>query len=253
MAVKRRKIIVVGSPRTGKSFLANKMVKDYVANGGSALVYNLGLLDDFEGAEYMELLTMQEHIKIVYDKEGKQAAAYFQKFAEFRYFRYKDKIYHIKHFSKMFAGKAVKCPRLNNVIEMPFFAAFFLQVSDCLIVFDDSAEMFKHGLHEEHIRMFSKADHFGTKNLYNVPTGCDILFIMHSLEDVSSRLFRYINCYIQFMYLSEPRWKALELRDEKLVGALQESFLLLKQEEPYTYTIHPDPERDPEYFVIVNP
>ena len=55
------------------------------------------------------------------------------------------------------------------------------------------------------------------------------------------------------MYLSEPRWKALELRDEKLVGALQESFLLLKQEEPYTYTIHPDPERDPEYFVIVNP
>lgn len=232
--MRRKFYVFIGAMRSGKSYLANKLITQYTKSGGSALVYNLGRETDFESAELGTLLSYQEHLRSMPPPAQKQ----FKQDPSFLY--YSQKWGHtedFRKFSQKFKGRAMKCKPVDRRSFALFLDAYYLYVSNNLLVLDDFRSMTRHGLTEELCNLFSRINHTGANSLYPAlrGRGSDVIAIFHSLEDSAlDDIQTYATDIVYFKTQTKPTPQSIKnpfLRDailsnwEKLYKMPNYSFL----------------------------
>lgn len=263
-----RIIALVGAPRSGKSYFANQRILDAKAAGLSTIVYNLGRQSDFSNAKPGALLGINEHLKILEKVEKKTlrtklgsdelpGTKTYARNPDLLFYKLyghpkADTMHRFKEVRKEQHADAVKFPRAEKKLEPVFFELVFQYFPRGLLIIDDCKNMFKEGLSAEEIQLFSRANHVGAGQLYpGFGYGCDIIFIAHSIDDINPQLFAYVNTYVMFQALNRPNFKNLE--NPPLEATLSKCFEELKTAPKYSYSYHPEPLINPEYYEIYTP
>jgi len=229
MVMNRKLILIIGAQRSGKSYFSNELIKKYLANGNSAIVYNLGKQTDFNAAKEVFLLTEKQHIV----KLGKN----YKENPEFLFYEYNGKDLMFKNFCNDFSGKAIKTSRLDYKSEVMFLDALYKYVSNCLLVIDDAKAIFRYGIKAEFLTLFSRLNHTGRHNpIINWQSaGSDVVVIFHSLDHINKDLFDFCTHIINFKYAIQPDFDKIE--NTQLKEQLKKSFNALNKAPQYSYTI----------------
>ena len=227
----KKLILVIGAMRSGKSYFVNKLLESYISNGRCGLVYNLGKIDDFPCLRYANFYTEKEHINEIND---------WKKFPEMKYyniFEGKEKQKKlIKYFNQNFYGHGIKAPRLGSLSERLLFESMYEYCSNTMVVIDDARAIFRYGIKEEFLNLFSRINHSGQKHIDKSwkGAGCDVVVIFHSLDHVNPELLDYATDIVSFAYNFEPNFK--NIGNKQLEEKLMESFKFLSNSEKYSMT-----------------
>lgn len=235
-------LILCGAQRSGKSYLTNMIIENYMKGGGSALVYNLGKEHkDFLSCELCQLLTMREHYNYIKDNEGLEAAKDWKRYGkEFRYIRSKDNgIFHIEDFNELYKGKGIRVKKLPKDFEDCFFYAYYEYVSNTFLAFDDCKNMFPNNLRAWQDQLLGRMNHTGSNHKHSnyKDAGSELAFIYHNLDQVPSSIIDYYNddyTFISFKYKEEPSFN--NIGDRELFLSLKHSFRILSNLPKYSYT-----------------
>jgi len=231
--------IVIGEQRSGKSFLCNKILSAYIGRGGSGLVYNLGLLDDFQAAAPGYIVSLNDTELMQPDKQSLQA---FRNRPQAKYYEdAKGNRRNIRDFCPENAGRAVKVPRADRATERAFFNEVFLSFANCLLIIDDCRPLFRYGVNDEWLQLLFRRDHAGrdcpAKNWQGA--GVDIVFIFHSLDQVNNELLDANPKIITFQYKQTPDFAKVD--NPYLRGGLERMHEVLKDKPRYSYAVF-DPD-----------
>ena len=225
----RKLILIIGAQRSGKSYFSNELIKKYLANGNTAIVYNLGKQTDFSAAKEVFLLTEKQHAV----KLGKV----YKENPEFIFYEHNEEDKKFSNFCADLSGKAIKCARLDYKSEVMFLDAFFKYVSNCLLVIDDAKAIFRYGIKAEFLTLFSRLNHTGRNNPVKnwQSAGSDVVIIFHSLDHINKDLFDFCTHIINFKYAMQPDFDKIE--NDQLKQHLKKSFNALNKAPQYSYTI----------------
>lgn len=227
----RKLILLVGAPRSGKSTFAAQLCNAANSLGQTALIYNASpRSDNFARAVEIELLSSKDLSRILGKTKSKAAAE-----IDDTYYKYQNKIYHLKNILALFCGKTIKAQRLYNDEDI-FFNTIKNYISNSLLVIDDAKEVLRYGLSSELISILSKINHTGAnlKNPLWRGKGCDVVLVVHSLQDINPIIWSYATDLI--MFRSDYKINFLEsLCDESRAKAGENIYNALQQSEKYTF------------------
>ena len=207
----RKFIIICGEQRSGKSYLANNMLANYIHSGNTGLVYNLGRTTDFECATAAKLFTEREHIKLM-DKERGKEYADDPKQLYFSLIKTPQKIELFPQININYAGKALKFWRIDRRSERVFIYDAFEYLSNTMLILDDARPIFRYGIADEYLQILFRRDHAGYKNPAKnwQGAGIDIVLIFHTIEQVNNELFDSNPLVINFKYRMKPNTDGIE-------------------------------------------
>jgi hypothetical protein len=222
--------IFVGQEQSGKTFAANHAGEMYAQGGGTVLAYNAGRPRDFENFDFVDFVGFRETVKGM----SKKAARQFWKAPEIRFFRYGGKYYRMKDFCKVFAGKKVKAFRMSNRREEnALFLSFYDHLKDTLIIIDDSKPLYRYGLTDGHITLFSRKNHCG---IYSTREGgrlgVDIISVFHNIDQITPTLIDYTDSLLMFATTNAPKLNNFE--DEQIKKVLAQNWQRLKSMPKYS-------------------
>lgn len=228
----RKLILCIGAMRSGKSFFSDHYIRQYIRKGNSALVYNLGKTTDFQNSKnHIRLLNEEQHANIIGKKKFKESP-------KFRFFEdQKGKVQDFKNFNKLYLGKSAKTEKLGRNFERRFIDSFYKYCSNTLLVLDDARSIFRYGMNDNFLNLFSRINHTGKESPFKSwqNKGSDIIIIFHSLNHVNPELLDYATHIINFKYAFEPDFSRLDNRE--IQRQMKNSFKALKSAKPYFYTI----------------
>lgn len=244
MPYEHRFILVIGAMRSGKSFFANELIKQYTSKGWGSIVYNLGRTTDFDAAQEVFFLSAQEHAALLPKKEDRQR---YKENPFFMYYRkagdQKQRLYRIKdaNFKPQnggIYGKAIKAAKQDDLTERLFFDSFYRFCAWNLLVLDDMKGVFRYGLKAEFLQLFSRINHAGIESpvqAYRGNGGASVVIILHSLEDVNDDLFTYVTDIYNFKYSFRPNFD--RINNPIIRAELIKSFEALEQAPKYSHTL----------------
>ena len=228
--MERINALIVGAPRKGKSYYCERQLISYANSGGCACVYNVGRPADFADFLEVEILTPRDVVKIWQQKVKGKIPAYKHP-SEITFFRYDGGVYHLKDFSRMFAGKCVKIERIFETrAEGLFFEAIYKYFWNTFLVLDDVRAITRIGLSSELCQLLSRANHAGKLAENPACYGVDIACVFHGFDSVNVEVYQFLNTVIQFQTAYPP-----ELRSNKVLErVLVSNYRRLNQSPPYT-------------------
>ena len=207
-----------GEERSGKSFLAKNMMRNYVARGmGGGLVYNFGMEDDYpfnptelfpDGFEQFDIIGYKD-FAYDYIKDKDQRNRFKNNPSLFLFRDYKtDKVLHFKDFNRFYWGKFVRLERIRNrTDENLFFNAVYDYISNFLFVMDDCKPIFQYGMKDQHVNLIARKNHTGKKSSIagKVANGVDIITMYHNADSISKELIDYGSKLVMFKTINKPR------------------------------------------------
>lgn len=205
----KKLIVMIGAQRSGKSYLSNALLEQYIKRGGCGIVANLGKPSDFAAAQ--EVLAHGAGFETL---QGK------------------------KHTWRNFVrkGRAVKFSALDKADSERFLGLFADYCAQTLLILDDARFMFRSGLTKAQIALFGRLNHVGLRRADRLRAkGSDCIVILHSLEDSGlDDLMSYATDLCVFRTETEPQYsriknpylrRVLELHFRKLYEAPKYSYL----------------------------
>lgn len=232
-----RFIIIVGAPRSGKSYLTNKIIASHIKGGGSAFIYNRGKPGDFEIAGEFEFLSLKETRKKIKAEKGKAGLAEFKESPSLLWYKEKGKIKRAANFALDFKGRAAKAPFLGPDHNGPIMEWVFKYLPYSIFCIDDAKQVFRHGLNSEAYQLYSRANHIGTecpaKNWRG--GGADLILIFHSLNHVNPPFWDLATHVVLFRENRKPIFSKIE--NPFLEEEFSKIWELLQRAPKYSYTI----------------
>ena len=219
----RQSVLIAGIERSGKTYFAEQVARQYIKTGRTAIIYNVGNDNDFSGAEIVTPLLQEDLLKYAQSKE--QRLKIKNNGSDIALFRHEGsgKIYHFKDLRSMFAGKLVKIYRLGGEFERYFATTLFNYVYDSMVVFDDNRAQTRHGLTHNMVQLVSRKNHAGNRVSEN--SGLDLFFIYHNLDVVPSELYNYLTRLVMFKLNVVPDMK---IENPELDEIIRRSYNALK-------------------------
>ena len=211
MKVQRNCILIAGLKRHGKTYYTEQKAKAFARSGGCSIAYNVGNPSDFKDFLPVELLT-----PIEYYKRAKKLGIKIKPTNvpdEINFFIVQNKVYHIKDFRKILAGKCVKINGLHNKSKSffpsendMFCEAIYKYFYDCFIIFDDNARYTKHGISANMEAILSRNSHCGFDNPNASGNfGVSIALIYHGLDLCPVDFYDYITHIVLFKLQTPPK------------------------------------------------
>lgn len=228
--------ILVGAPRQGKTYWGEKTLIEYAKNGGCSVVYNVGRITDFSRFIPVEIMTVGEY-RNLWERWNRKSMAQFDIPKEINFFKSGGKLYHIKDFPRLFAGKCVKIERVLNTgnqrNEDYFLSSIYRYFYNTCLMFDDCRTIFRKGLSSEMIGLLSRINHAGKHNCKNSElVGIDTILTYHGFDTVNNETYQYINKVIQFRTSSMP---FLKIDNAELEDVIEQNYQSLKKSEKYSH------------------
>ncbi len=209
--------IIVGQEQSGKSFFSYQKGLEYIAHKGICLVYNdNGNPTNYSGFETVEFLKKEEH-KRYFTKED------FDRINQLILFRYKNKVYHVRDFNRLFESRGVKMFRHEE--EKLLFPTIHKYVGRCLFVFDDAREVFRYGVSGEIGSFISRKNHSAKGK------GMDIVIQFHSFNEINRQLFGISDGIIVF---DNTGGEQLKSEDEQIIKNIKEANKRIKLMPKYS-------------------
>lgn len=242
----RSQNIIAGVEQSGKTFYAEQLGKRYAGKGGCTFVYNRGRERDFSDYEPIEILSIQDHERLLQSKVKRRE---YKRYPFIAYFMYQGHRIPFKRFYEFSRGKKLMCYRVGDrQTERLLFQAMFWYMADTLIIFDDARPIFRQGLTAEHITLFSRKNHAGIKTT-QPNRGVDISMIFHNLDKVTTEAYDYATHLTMFKTTRLPDRghvdndqlaDLIEQAYTKVNAAKKYSFaqINIRGENPYTYSIN---------------
>lgn len=225
----RQSIIIAGLERTGKTYWAEQIARQYITLGRPAVLYNAGMDKDFSGAEICNPLTFEDLQRRLPKKSRYLIDS--MECVEFFHDETTDKIYPMKIFRQFYAGKMVKIYAISD--ERFLFESFFRYLYDTLIIFDDIRATTRQGLSSNFIRLLSRKNHAGMRmDRSGAQTGVDLFFIYHSLDTPPPELFDYSTRIVLFNLNRVPSDR---IKNQELWEVVETSVNELKLMPKYSY------------------
>lgn len=208
----RSNTLIIGQQRCGKSRLTNELLKYYIdVLGGCGFVYGLGRQTDFEAARPAIIPSLPD----IRENMSKESRKSFDERPQLFY--YKDvkagTLEKLNNFNIAEYKKAIKVPRMqDNASELLLMKLIYNHFAKTLIILDDARRMFRYGVKEEFLQIFSGVNHIGnTSTAKNWrTTGSDVITIFHSLDHVNNELLDYCTHIITFKYEFEPDFNRID-------------------------------------------
>lgn len=196
--------IVAGLQRSGKTYHITQVLRRHP---GSVIAYNVGRTADFEGYTEIEFLDPEEAAVYLDLKKHDRTRYLFRPVVE--YFRVGAKVFHMSYFTAFAAknGRRFKhYGRVGSRYERALFQGFALYLTGCAVVFDDARPIFRAGLSDAAINLFSRQAHTGKKARYQPAKapGVDIFLIFHNLDRVNGELYDYATHLVMFRCNQKP-------------------------------------------------
>lgn len=221
----RRKIIYVGAERSGKTYLMEKRANAENKTGKTCFVYNVGSPKDFPGYTEIEFPTFNEMLSRKHKEERKT----FRINPTLEYFRINGDEYDIRRFNAVTKGMKLKSYKLRKTQEKMLFEALADYASGINFMIDDARSVLKNALREDHIYLFSRKNHTGTKS--SSPkmrgAGMDISAVFHSLDYVTEEMYIYATHLHLFRVIGEPDLR--KIKDRGLIEAVKYAHEQLKK------------------------
>lgn len=230
--------IFVGQEQSGKTFAAEHAGNLYARNGGAVLAYNAGRPRDFKNYEHIEFMSFRRTVQAITRhmeaKEARRAAREFWKAPEIKYFSYRGKWYKMRDFCAVLAGKKVRAFRMaNRREENCLFMTFYEYLRNTLLIIDDSKPLFRYGLTDGHITVFSRKNHCGIhSSRQGASVGIDIISIFHNIDHIPPDLIDYTDSLLMFATVKAPKLQNFE--DEQIKEVLLKNWHSLKSMPKYS-------------------
>lgn len=230
--MERKGTILVGAPRHGKTYFAERAGISYAKKGGVAVAYNVGMQKDFYNYISVSLITPEKKVLMMKEKGQRAKLSDMPAVIDFFMVNETEKIYHLKDLCRMFRGKCVKIERLNPQLqeERMFFKAVFRYFYNALVILDDFRAMTRNGMPSEFIELTSRQNHCGKNYCTGESVGVDLIYIYHSFQYVPNEMYTTSNSIVQFKTQIAPK----STDNEELENLLTENYEYLKTAPKYT-------------------
>ena len=193
----RLQITIIGSQQHGKTFWSEKYAEHYARTKGNVLVYNYGRNTDYSEHSEFKVLSVAEHKKVVGEAYNEN---------EVFLFSYNGRIRHFRDFNKLFVKKRLRLKRIKDrKLERLFFDAIFLYVHSTLVIKDDVRPIFKYGMQEQAINLYSRRDHTGEFSSVKNGIGVDVILQFHSADSIPEEAYIYFTHLLLFRCVDLPK------------------------------------------------
>lgn len=238
--MERTNALIVGAQRAGKTFLAEKYLRQYAKSGGVGVVYNPGMPGDYSDFHSVQILSVDEYKNLWEIRNGKTMKQH-EMPRVVEWFKYDGSYFHLNSFVQKFRGKCVKIERIisHSRSEAFFFNAVYKYFYDCFVAFDDCRTMFQRGLSPEMIGLMSRINHAGKQFAPNPENiGIDMALIFHGFKAVNPEAYSHVNLVIQFKTTFAP---IMPNDAEEIEPTILDNYEKLKDAKKYShfeYSIH---------------